>query len=71
MAKILKKKFFEIEIPLINSKFEAYSNSIEELKDKTKKDSLEDAFLALTGTAIREEAVKNQAMTGRARAWRR
>ncbi len=43
----------------------------EELKAKTNTDYLEDAFLALTGTAIREEAVKNQAMSGRARAWRR
>jgi hypothetical protein len=42
-----------------------------ELKEKTNKNSLEDAFLALTGTAIREETVKNQAMSGRARAWRR
>ena len=43
----------------------------EELKNKTKTNSLEEAFLALTGTAIREETVKNQAMSGRARAWRR
>jgi len=42
----------------------------EELKTQTKKDSLEDAFLALTGSAIREETVKNHAMSGRARAWR-
>ena len=42
-----------------------------ELKAKTKTDSLEDAFLKLTGTEIREETVKNQAMSGRARAWRR
>ena len=43
----------------------------EELKKNTKTDSLEDAFLALTGKEIREETVKNQAMSGRARAWRR
>jgi ABC-2 type transport system ATP-binding protein len=43
----------------------------EELKAQTKKNSLEDAFLALTGSEIREETVKNQAMSGRARAWRR
>ncbi len=43
----------------------------EELKASTKTNSLEDAFLALTGKAIREETVKNQAMSGRARAWRR
>ena len=43
----------------------------EELKIKTGKGSLEDAFLALTGTAIREETVKNQSMTGHSRAWRR
>ena len=34
MAKILKKKFFEVEIPLIEDKFEAYANSIEELQNK-------------------------------------
>jgi ABC-2 type transport system ATP-binding protein len=43
----------------------------EELKSQTNTNSLEDAFLALTGTAIREETVKNQAMFGHARAWRR
>jgi ABC-2 type transport system ATP-binding protein len=43
----------------------------EELKNQTQKDSLEDAFLALTGSAIREELVKNQAMSGMARGWRR
>ena len=47
------------------------SGTSEELKSQTQKDSLEDAFLALTGSAIREETVKNQAMSGRARAWRR
>lgn len=43
----------------------------EELKKKTNTDSLEGAFLKFTGTAIREETVKNQAMSGRARGWRR
>lgn len=43
----------------------------DELKKQTSTNSLEAAFLALTGTAIREEAVKNQAMSGRARAWRK
>lgn len=43
----------------------------EELKKQTNKTSLEDAFLELTGKEIREETVKNQAMSGRARAWRR
>jgi ABC-2 type transport system ATP-binding protein len=43
----------------------------EELKKQTNTEYLEDAFLAFTGTAIREETVKNQAMSGRARAWRR
>jgi len=43
----------------------------EELKASTNTNSLEDAFLALTGSEIREETVKNQAMSGRARAWRR
>jgi len=42
----------------------------EELKTQTNTNSLEDAFLSLTGKAIREETVKNQAMSGRARAWR-
>jgi ABC-2 type transport system ATP-binding protein len=42
----------------------------EELKNQTHKESLEDAFLELTGSAIREEVVKNQAMTGHTRAWR-
>ena len=43
----------------------------DELKLETKTDSLEEAFLKLTGTEIREETVKNQTMSGRARAWRR
>lgn len=43
----------------------------EELKSKTKTKSLEEAFLKLTGTEIREETVKNGAMAGMARAWRR
>ncbi|MCX6721153.1 MAG: ATP-binding cassette domain-containing protein [Candidatus Staskawiczbacteria bacterium] len=43
----------------------------EELESKTNTSSLEEAFLSLTGSAIREETVKNQAMSGRARAWRR
>ena len=43
----------------------------EELKNQTKTNSLEEAFLALTGDAIREETVKNQAMSGMARGWRR
>ncbi len=42
-----------------------------ELKEQTKTNSLEEAFLSLTGSEIREETVKNQAMSGRARAWRR
>jgi ABC-2 type transport system ATP-binding protein len=44
----------------------------EELKKQTNTNSLEVAFLALTGKEIREEKVRNnQAMSGRARAWRR
>jgi ribosomal protein S3AE len=35
MPKIQKKKFFEIDLPLLNEKVEAAANSIEELKDKT------------------------------------
>ncbi|MGA2417924.1 MAG: ATP-binding cassette domain-containing protein [Candidatus Staskawiczbacteria bacterium] len=42
-----------------------------ELESKTNTKTLEEAFLSLTGSAIREETVKNQAMSGRARAWRR
>ncbi len=42
-----------------------------ELESKTNTNSLEEAFLSLTGSEIREETVKNQAMSGRARAWRR
>jgi ABC-2 type transport system ATP-binding protein len=40
-----------------------------ELELKTNTNSLEEAFLSLTGTAIREETVKSQ--SGHARAWRR
>jgi len=35
MAKILKKKFFEVDLPLINEKYEAYLNSINELNGRT------------------------------------
>jgi len=35
MPKLIKKKFFEIEIPLLNEKFEARTNSIDELNNKT------------------------------------
>jgi len=35
MAKIIKKKFFEIDIPIINEKYEAISDSLESLNDKT------------------------------------
>jgi ribosomal protein S3AE len=34
MAKILKKKFFEIDIPLINEKYESLAGSLEELKER-------------------------------------
>ena len=37
MAKLLKKKFFEVDLPLIGDKGEAYANSLEELKGKTVK----------------------------------
>jgi len=43
----------------------------EDLKKQTNTNSLEEAFLELTGKEIREETVKNQAMSGHARAWRR
>ncbi len=43
----------------------------EELKKSTKTNSLEEAFLKLTGSEIREETVKNQVMTGHARVWRK
>ena len=49
----------------------AVQGTAEELEAKTNTNSLEEAFLSLTGTAIREETVRNQAMTGHARAWRR
>jgi ABC-2 type transport system ATP-binding protein len=46
------------------------SNS--ELKAQTAKESLEDAFLALTGTAIREESAGSaEQMRQVARMWRR
>ena len=35
MAKTIKKKFFEIDIPLIGTKFEALANSVEDLNNKT------------------------------------
>jgi ribosomal protein S3AE len=35
MPKIIKKKFFEIEIPLVGEKFEAQANSVQELNNKT------------------------------------
>lgn len=35
MAKVQKKKFFEVNIPIINEKFEAQVNSIEELENRT------------------------------------
>ena len=34
MAKILKKKFFEIDIPLINESYEAIASSLEELNKR-------------------------------------
>jgi ribosomal protein S3AE len=37
MAKILKKKFFEIDLPTISDKYEAYAGSIEELDNKSVK----------------------------------
>ena len=44
----------------------------QELKDKTQKSSLEEAFLALTGTALRDEsASSSEAMRQMARMWRR
>ena len=35
MAKILKKKFFEIDIPIVGEKYEAYTENIETLNGKT------------------------------------
>jgi len=40
MAKIQKKKFFEIDLPLIGEKYEAYSGSVDELKGRTIKTDL-------------------------------
>ena len=37
MAKIQKKKFFEVEIPIVNEKVEIQANSLEELNNKTVK----------------------------------
>lgn len=37
MAKIIKKKFFEIDIPILNEKLEAYAGSVNELEGKTLK----------------------------------
>ena len=37
MVKVIKKKFFEVYLPLIDAKFEALSNSIEDLNNKTLK----------------------------------
>ena len=43
-----------------------------ELKERTQKETLEDAFLALTGTALREESVgATERMRNVARMWRR
>ena len=35
MAKIIKKKYFEVDMPLINEKAEIFANSIEEVDGKT------------------------------------
>ncbi|MES1195792.1 MAG: ATP-binding cassette domain-containing protein [Steroidobacter sp.] len=44
----------------------------QELKDKTQKPSLEEAFLALTGTALRDESANSaERMRQMARMWRR
>jgi ABC-2 type transport system ATP-binding protein len=46
--------------------------SSQELKERTGKESLEDAFLALTGTAIRDETVGGvDRMRAAARMWSR
>lgn len=37
MVKIIKKKYFEVDIPLINEKAEVFSNSLEEINGKTLK----------------------------------
>src|SRR3989344_9459386 len=34
MAKIFKKKFFEVDLPIIQEKYEVYAGSIEELNNK-------------------------------------
>ena len=48
------------------------TGSSAELKARTGKESLEDAFLALTGTAIRDESVgAADRMRQMARMWRR
>ena len=40
MAKIIKKKFFEVDLPLIGEKYEIYSGSLESLKERTIKTDL-------------------------------
>jgi ribosomal protein S3AE len=35
MAKPIKKKFFEVEIPILNEKYEIYANNIQELENRT------------------------------------
>ncbi len=35
MAKILKKKFFEVDLPIVGEKYESYTESIEQLNGKT------------------------------------
>jgi len=37
MVKIIKKKYFEVDIPLINEKAEVLSNSLEDINGKTLK----------------------------------
>jgi ribosomal protein S3AE len=37
MAKIIKKKFFEVDLPIIQEKYEAYAGSMEELDGKAMK----------------------------------
>ena len=68
---ILQNMKISPKIKIIIEPFCGDGDLLSFIKSQTKKDSLEAAFLSLTGNAIREETVKNQAISGRARAWRR
>ena len=65
MAKIIKKKFFEIDIPILNEKVEARANAITELNNKTMKI---DATRKLKGKSV-DINFKIEVVDGKATAW--